>query len=227
MKGKLTDLQEMTLVNIKNDIGNHRDMSIRECADRNFVSIGFLSKLAQKLGYKGYSEMVFYLSSKRFETAESDNKQAHQHILNYSEELQNRFDEMLESVNRGYIYCSGTGYSMIVVDYICRKASKNGFRTLYTEAFGELVREDEKPLMIAVSYSGETSEVIKSMELCHNFRIPTIVFTRNERSRAARLADLLVIVNKMDNEEELGINSFVGMAINCFELLSANVMKKQ
>lgn len=226
MSETLSDLQKKTLSSIKNDINNKQNMSIRECAYRNFVSIGFLTKLAKKLGYSGYKEMVFSLSSKRYEaTVECDKKYIFKYILNYSDSLQSKFNELLLSSKDGCIHCEGSGYSLIAIDYICKRTSKNGYKTIYTEAINEVLDNHNKMLVIAITNTGETETVVHALESCKSRKIPIIVFTRNDISRAAKIADLLILVGKIENEDLAGINSFIGNTINCFEILFSNITK--
>jgi len=80
-------------------------------------------------------------------------------------------------------------------------------------------------LVIAITNTGETESVVYALESCKSRKIPIIVFTRNDISRAARIADLVILVGKIENEDITGINSFIGNTINCFEILFSNIMK--
>ena len=226
MNKALSELQKKTLSSIKDDINNKRNMSIRECANRNYVSIGFLTKLAKKIGYSGYKELIFSLGSKRYDAVVEDNdKYIYKYIVNYSNELQNQFDELFLHVKDGCIHCEGSGYSLVAIDYICKKTSKKGYKAIYTEAMNEIMDNDEKMLVIAITKSGETDSVLYALEDCKNRNIPSIVFTRNDVSRAAKIADLVILVNKIEYEDLTGVNSFIGNTINSFEILFSKTMK--
>ena len=230
---KLTELQETTLANIKSDVANNEDMSIRQCAARNYVSIGFLSKLANRVGYHGYSEMIFSLRSHEIGIGDVTSSETNYedyiktYILNYSKKLHDSFEKLIVDSKDGVIYCNGIGYSTIAVDYINRKANKNGYKVNYTESVNEIISDNNLKLIISISSSGESEDVVRVLETCKNSNIPSIVFTRNINGRCARMADVVILVNKIKNENLYKVDSFVGNTILSFELLVSNIMKKK
>ena len=71
MNNQLTQLQSQILESIRDDIKQKRDMNIKECAKRNYVSTAFLVKLAKKLGYQGYKELVLKIDASEMITPSS------------------------------------------------------------------------------------------------------------------------------------------------------------
>ena len=218
----LNGLQRQILEEIKADIKKNSDMSIKELAKRHYVSPAFLVNLSKKLGYSGYSELIFSFKS----NLKSPNM-AQMHdlkgirstvIRNYSEALAADFSQNMKRAKEKYIYAAGVGYSMVIIDYISRKCIQKGYRVVYTESLGEL-SEVKENVGIMVSESGETQLVIDQAEKCKKSNYFTIAFLRNENSRLGRIVDLPIIIPKAEWEDELQVNTFVPNAIIAFQLL--------
>ena len=225
MNNQLTQLQSQILESIRDDIKQKRDMNIKECAKRNYVSTAFLVKLAKKLGYQGYKELVLKIDASEMITPSENDDGYSRYIYNYSENMRTHFNELLTADHRKFLYLCGVGYSALVCEYIGKKAVKNGYYAVFTEKFIEMDFQDV--ILICVSESGESDGVVADSQIAHTNGVPVISFTRNPSSRLSRSSDLTVLVSKTAMEDETGINSFSGNAIVAFELLSASIMRKQ
>lgn len=70
---RLSVLEKDVLNSIKNDVQeDDKDMTINAVARRNFVSQALLVKLAKKMGFSGYRDLLFFL---RHSQAEEGNPQ--------------------------------------------------------------------------------------------------------------------------------------------------------
>lgn len=221
----MTNLQKDILEKIKLDIITQKKMSIKECSERNYVSPSFLVKLSKKLGYSGYSELIFALKSSDVNVAKKSNCICPLDIIgNYSERLVNDFVDLLLLGKDGVIEGQGKGYSAHVVKYISYRLSEAGFRFLY---FGDY-REVHKCnyILLAVSESGENNDLVDNVEREKRNGHKSIAFTRNVNSRLAKVSDLVIVVNKSSEENKLNFKGFCGCSILAFEVLFCEVLKK-
>lgn len=226
MNGKLTDLQEQILEELKAEIRKRGDVSIQSFCQSHFVSPAFLVKLSQKLGYSGYKELIFSLKMSRVGHQVVHVNDGHVFpelfIGNFSEELMKSVVDRFRKAKNNYIYANGRGYSSLVVEYASMRSLKKGYRVIYMESFKE-IPEHEDNLAILVSESGETEDVLETVIACKKNKTCTIGFTQNGNSRLAKMADIPIVISKWKEEQVYGINSFVSNAIMVIEFIIAKL----
>lgn len=226
MSGKLTDLQEQILEELKAEIRKKKDVSIQNFCSNHFVSPAFLVKLSQKLGYSGYKELIFSLKM-----SQTGHQVVHMNddtvfpelfIGNYSDELLEKVAEKFRKAKSNYIYANGRGYSSLVVEYVGMRSLKKGYRIIYMESFKEIPKHTDN-IAILVSESGETEDILETAIACKKVKTCTIGFTQNGNSRLAKMVDIPIIISKWKDGETYGINSFVSNAIMIFEFIIAKL----
>lgn len=213
--GKLTKLEK--------EIGNFfienektMDFSSKNISEKKFVSPASLSRFAQKCGFKGYRDFVYqyerYISTK-FQYSDFDGLTknvlgVYQDLLEMSikrvdEEQMNRIVKyMLEA---GMLLMFGMGSSGIVTEELKLRLSRIGLPVeiaqdahrikIYTSLLGN---ED---LVMGISLSGETLEVLEGLKLAKKKGAKTILFTANSARKEDPAYDevvLLASVSKLD-----------------------------
>lgn len=200
---------------------NNKD--IREFSSRNvskmlYVSEATLSRFAQKCGYKGYREFIFnYVKEleleKKSESIEKDIsvftqnvKNAYQNLLQESFKILNenqirRIASMLNSCNRVLIY--GIGNSGYVAEEFQLRFMRIGMDVnAVTDSHmmkisAALAGEDT--LVIAVSLSGESKEVLESMKIAEEKGASVICITASPTSSIAKECQEIIQVAAFKN----------------------------
>lgn len=224
---RLSVLEKDVLNSIKNDVQDERaDMTISAVARRNFVSQALLVKLSKKMGFSGYRDLLFYLRQAQTEKEEKRNPQGsvdgscRSLIRNYSPVLHKQFNDFFQESRGTVISVFGIENSDLVAEFIVKRImeKQNGYTACKGRIMEKRNRKDKKGLMIVVSETGETETSVETVKAAGRSGCNTIVFTANERSRAAAEADLSVIIEER-NWELPDSNMFVPYAITAFILL--------
>ena len=224
---RLSVLEKDVLNSIKNDVQDERaDMTISAVARRNFVSQALLVKLAKKMGFSGYRDLLFYLRQAQTEKEAKKNPQgsvagsSRSLIRNYSSVLHEQFNDFFQESRGTVISVFGIENSELVAEFIVRRIMEreNGFMAYKGCMMEKKDHKDKKGLMIVVSETGETETSVEMIKTAGRSGCHTIVFTANERSRAAAEADLPVIIEEKSWEFS-DSNMFVPYAITAFILL--------
>jgi len=219
----LNKLQNETLNRIKEDILKDRDMAIAQTAKRNFVSPSFLVKLAKKIGYDGYKELViaFKLSTSTITSRDDIDINI---IENYSKDKVELLKKFYKAAKHSYVDTVGHGYSEIASNYILADLSEVGFRTSRFVDINDIT--DENAILFAVSCSGENDEAVHYIERAKFANHKVVSFTRNPKSRIARLSDISFTVGKSFEEKQFGFNGFAACSILAYQSLLVLINKK-
>src|SRR5262245_32664000 len=110
---------------------------------------------------------------------------------------------------RGKVVVTGIGKSGIVCRKIAATFSSTGTPSLFLHAgegshgdVGTLVRGD---VLVAVSYSGESEEILRLLPVVRRLAIPFIAITGNQRSALARHADVALDASVPEEACPLGL----------------------
>lgn len=192
-KGKTLSANEMQMIDY---LVSHTDeidgRPLREIAKTIYTSPATIVRLAQKLGFSGYTEFFFFLK----------NQLKHQQITEATIDYQidtTSIDEMIASIQSIYanntdkfITIYATGFSGIIAEYLHKKMLVNGIKTLLVSASdsGGIISNNIEniSMLITISKSGETPKVIEKMALAQTHHIPTILFCGNGEHSANQLA---------------------------------------
>ena len=225
---RLSVLEKDVLNSIKNDVQDEKmDMTISAVARRNFVSQALLVKLAKKMGFSGYRDLLFYLRQAQTDEEKQSGflgpgaEPCRSIIRNYSETLQQQFTEYFEMSKGTVISVFGIDDSALVADFFVRHImeKRNGCIAYRGRPLEARSKEGQSGLAVIVSDTGETETSVEMVKHAKRLGYHTIVFTSNERSRAAAETDLPVIISERSVEFPES-NMFVPFAITAFILLS-------
>lgn len=189
---KLTETEHQLLTYITNHLGSLKGVGVREIAKKNYTSPATVVRLAQKLGFKGYLELYYYLSmyTERQETDEVIDFQINGEKLDGTIEIMKNYYKTDETK---FIFIYATGFSGIIAEYLQKKLLVNGVRVIFSsgqDSSGIIEHNvNNISMMIVISKSGETPKIIEKMALCHKYKIPVIAFTSPSDNRVKELAD--------------------------------------
>ncbi|MBU5214229.1 MurR/RpiR family transcriptional regulator [Heyndrickxia oleronia] len=205
-------------------------LSIRKAADELFVSTTSIIRLCKKLGFSGYSEFIYHLGLKVSNLPEHMSESVvgiHQPLEDKVSEFIQHYHLTFHSIDETHIqaflheiekhrkiYFYGAGFSTIFSDYLAKKlelfgyyvsnASTSDSRALF---FNNIQKYN---LLIVFSRSGETNKVIEKVKIAKDNGLKTVLFTGNNKSTTAQLADIVfqVLDPTIESQQEFQVTSY-------------------
>ncbi|MCY3025268.1 MurR/RpiR family transcriptional regulator [Aerococcus loyolae] len=217
---KLTKLSESE-AQVGKYIIEHADdviqMNVNELARESGTSTSTVVRFCQSIGLKGYSQLKIKLSSESqlvVEEGLTDIKPGEnleniktmllqESYYNFRETSQLISEDALDQIihlmiNAPIIYCYGLGASHLIGEDLVQKFARVGKTILNYEdshqlasAMGTAFKDS---LFLAISYSGQTHEVIELANLAHELNIKVIVMTSNSENNLQKQADYQLLV---------------------------------
>ncbi|WP_195972205.1 MurR/RpiR family transcriptional regulator [Clostridium thermobutyricum] len=199
---------------------------IRQLAKTHFTSTTSIIRLAKKLGYSGYNELIFDIkkmtSNPEIDTIKNENdfSWASKYPLSNLNELSKKY-----LTKDKYIYLYGEGFCEFVTGYIHRKLLVKKYKVLLLHGLEiPIVHEKEhNPTLIIISKSGENFSCIKKIEHLSALGGDIISITSNLNSGIGRISDvsLSIPVNHIADNKNECFTTFYGDSINLLEHLFA------
>ncbi len=188
------------------------DFSSKNIANHLYVSEASLSRFAKKCGFKGYREFLFNYEEAFYEKKKVVNNltqsvlDTYQELLNKSFALvdENQMDHISEMLSSSkYIYIYGKGSSGLVAREMKLRFMRLG---LHVEAIDDthimrmnsaLLNKDA--LVIAISMSGRTKEILFSLQLAHDRGAKCVLMTSQYNPDATNYCDEILLVSGTKN----------------------------
>ncbi|MDB2106437.1 MULTISPECIES: MurR/RpiR family transcriptional regulator [Clostridium] len=187
------------------------DLSSRSVSQRLFVSEASLSRFSKKLGFSGYRQFLFeYKGSKKTDkNLDILTKQvlnSYQKVLEKTYHLIDngqmiRLANMLDEYERVYVY--GIGSSSVVAREFKLRFMRLGLDVDYlAEAHSirmNITRVNEKSLVIGISVSGRTQEVVEGLRDAKDKGAKTVMISANKVYEYRDYYDELVLIGGLKN----------------------------
>lgn len=190
------------------------DFSARNISMLLFVSEASLSRFAKKCGFKGYREFIFnYEASfsereKKIDNLTKSVLNTYQELLNKSfalldDEQMHRISKMLTEKRRVFVY--GKGSSGLSAQEIQLRFMRLGLDidaisdTHIMKMHSVLVNSD--CLVIGISVSGKTSEIISSIKSAKKHGAKTLLITANKNEELKEFCDEILLISVVKNLE--------------------------
>lgn len=233
----LSDIEKAILTYILKNIDTAIQIGVRGIATKNFTSPSSVMRLAKKLGYNGFSEMVYDFKIRiiRNDNVDKIDKKISfdtEEIYSYSKE---DIDELINLLRLGKIFITGGGYSAIIAEYLYIKLTSIGTMCLLHNRMEieSIVNNYKREIngIIIVSKSGESRQVLQSAIKCKEIGIKVIAFTGNISSSLAKVADIIIHVhdnNPLDRDKYKANRFFAYCLIGFEEIIEAynNIYKE-
>ena len=239
LTNQLNEVETGIVTSIINHIENdERKINIAQIANENFVSTAFISKMCKRLGFSGYTDMVFQLSRQHDETKPQSVFDLKSLIDNYSKDTVNLFMDCLRRFHNRNCFVVGAGFADVTADYITHRMAVCGFPVFNRVHFYDYVlfRENnadpmqsniEPSFLIAISQSGETDTILNDVRRAKQNGFQIISFTKMENSTLAGLSDITFVVDSARQALISPVpNPFFGKVILAMEELLGIYFKK-
>lgn len=201
--------------------------SIRAIAQQSYVSTTTIIKLSKKLGYQGYSDMMYSL--RRHVQAERDTAAG----IDLSSILEtvdtaciDAFaDEILRCRDR-CIFIVGLGFSTIASSYFMRRLATLGILA-YDGSPVDMMRGGEQPsLTIFLSRSGETRDLTDIAAHARGINHKILTITAHGDSTLARMSDRFLVVRTGGSVAYNVPDFFIGRSIILFEYILSRLVDR-
>ncbi len=214
----LTELEIGVFQYIVENIDELSKKGVRGIAKENYTSTSTIMRVAKKLGYAGFLEMQYHLSSlakssMTNETTVNDfvsQLSFDTLLINNSKQDIENFVKLLIENKGGLIYIHANGFSSIIAEYMYKKFLVMGIRCIFsngTDSIGVFENNIENiSLAVFISKSGETSTVLKRAVLSKNSGIKVVSFTGEVNSSLSQNSDIAFAIEdngKLDDRNQL------------------------
>lgn len=189
---------------------------IRAVAQASFVSTTSIVRLAKKLGFEGFSELLYSLKHERASSL-APNMPGFCERMVASEESRSQLESLAEELALGSyerINIMGVGYSDLTACYLCNRLLEHGFFASTKSPLD--FRDDRSYLMLFVSESGETKDLTFVQDRCRPRGVVDYVFTADRSSTLGSGSAHCILVERKGCRADKEENFFV---INCLTLV--------
>lgn len=192
--------------------GEDIDISSKYIANTLFISEASLTRFAKKCGFSGYREFIYhYQTSQSYATKQSEYLMSqvfdsYQELLTKSYSIidadqVSRMIQLLLDQKRVYIYGKGSSglvaeemkFRFMRIGLVCEAITDNHVMQMNQAIL------DETCLVIGISISGETFEVLNGVKLAKKRGAKTILFTANQTKEMHEYCDELQLFIIKDN----------------------------
>lgn len=221
-KHNLDTLERKIVQYLYTNIDSIKKLGIRKVAADNFTSTSMIYKLAKKLGFNGYADMIHYISYS-FTNTETKEKLSSYSVLYQSvSPYKKAFNDFLNDYKNKQIVITGMGFSDIISNFISQTLFLKGFKcvpTLHMELLSKKYKDEV--LIIAISQSGETSRLVEVLEEAKDNGFNIISITANDSSKISNISTLTIPIGKYDSFKTVSesFNTFFGELLLAFEYL--------
>lgn len=195
---------------------------IRAIAHMSYVSTTTVIRLAKKLGYDGFSEMLYSLRHERFRSLSPDMPGFCERLI-ACERSRRELDALACDLRSGAferIHIMGIGYSDLTAHYLCNRLFERGY---FASTKSPLDFRDERSfLTILVSESGETRDLMFIQERVRARDAPDYVFTADESSSLGSRTRHCILVERHGCRGDRDSDYFV---VNCLMLIEDLMVK--
>lgn len=221
-KHNLDTLERKVVHYLYNNIDSIKKLGIRKVASDNFTSTSMIYKLAKKLGFNGYADMIHYISYSYSSNEVKERENSYISLYTTVDPYKDDLIRLLNDYKDKHIVITGMGFSDIISNFISQTLFLKGFKctsTLHMELVSKKHKDDV--LIIAISQSGETSRLVEILEEAKNNNFNIITFTANSSSKLAKLANLTITIGEYDSFKTVSnhCNTFFGELLLAFEYL--------
>lgn len=229
-KYSLSETEYHVLEYILKNIDMVLNQGVREVANLNYTSAATVIKLAKKMGFTGYVDMIyrlnFLLKSRK---KHQEDTMGLTSFLTGLEEPAKLATDLLQKHQNHTIFITATGFSSPLADYFSRKMLVLGYRCIITNAYGVYDKNQiGGQLVIAISKSGETESITKVIDFAARNNLDILSFTGPQKNHIAVHSTVNVPVpdDKALDDRNITANYFYARVMIIFEFMMDQLSHK-
>lgn len=207
--------------------GNSK-INIRDVAAKTYVSTTTIIKLAKKMGYGGYSELIFSLRNAIYNYEHQVSSIDIDSLL--TQVNQNSIEQLVDdlySFRHDKIYIVGLGFSTIATSYMIKRLAMVNILAYDGSPIDTLIGDVTPSLVIFLSKSGETDDLIQIAKRSLTYHHKITVISTSPKSTMVELAHDSFIIKSQNNQSFVDIPDFyVGRCILFFEYILSLLLRK-
>ena len=249
VRNKLTKSEIKIADYIIENIGELKKMNSYELARKLGIGQATSVRFAKKLGYKTFKDLTNEITEMNYENI-------YENEINIKEDLEitnikivNQYKKIIDfthDINTSndfitiirLISCAnniiifGIGNSSIAASDFYKKLKMIGFNIFYSSdvhlTFSVISKLTEDDLLILISDSGETSEVIKAADLAKENNILTVAVTNFSKNKLNSISDFVLKSINFDLDMDVRIDSTASRIsqLMILDTLFINILKK-
>lgn len=226
------------LLQYDEDLAN---LKISAVCDELFISIASTTRLANKLGLDGFTQLKIYLaqerSSKRAQLAMFENSMSQHYYEDLIGALQGTLttvdNKLINKIGNEIIASSkvnlfGIGSSNVVVSYLAQKLIRIqkpvSFHADSHFQYVEAMNSNSSQIAIALSFSGLTHEILANLQLSKKHGATTVLITANHNVKYDFI-DYIIVVPNSDLETSFNSISNRFTSVIIFDLLYLSIIE--
>ncbi|WP_338969427.1 MurR/RpiR family transcriptional regulator [Spiroplasma endosymbiont of Labia minor] len=191
---------------------DNKSLDIKRISEYSYMSVSSITRFFKKNGFSGFSE---------FKTILLNEDNVHDNQLKIRESLENEImlqpikdtailnpDEVYKTVynclikSKEIIIISLGGNNSVGMELetrLERMGFKTNFKTDIHTLWIKLNNVEDNSILFAISYSGESPEIIKFAKKAKEKNMTIIALTRNTENKLSNMADIKFIVDSSEN----------------------------
>jgi DNA-binding MurR/RpiR family transcriptional regulator len=195
-----------------------KNLGIRDVAKASYVSTATIIQMAKKIGFTGYSELVFSVGNQR-----------HSMTLPKicSDKEKETFIRLMSDYQDRRMMILGSGFSQNIANYFSEALNLHGFRATANSHL-EFLRENVQSdiLLFIISNSGDTVRLAELAKVANDHHIDLIAFVGEKNSKIGNLATLTISTETYTPKRisDYQPNLFFGTTLNQFEILLSEAL---
>ena len=206
---------ERTIADFFMNNTEEEDLSSRHISGILYVSEASLSRFAQKCGFHGYREVIYEYKRSLIPETEENVPNFEISEFNTYQELLNKANALLDKaqiahitrllVSKPRVYVYGRGSSGLVAQEMKLRFMRIGLNIeAITDSHIMKVNSvilDESCLVIGISVSGQTDDIISSLRAAHQRGVHTLLMTARQDKSYQEFCDETLIFASMEHLE--------------------------
>lgn len=215
---KQTNLDEdekSIIIALNNQLDQHNSVTVRQLAKLTYSSPSKIIRLAKKLGFYGYSDMLFSFRKKMENVVEINLRNSVSSVAIQEDSL-GIIDQLIENVlSNEYpqIFIQGLSYSNYVCEYFRDRMNEIGVFVSNMNPL-DCSWKSDKYMLILVSNSGETQDIINIAKKCMKDNCIIYALSSSAKSKLCKLVtNSIIVTQKNDLNITQNGSYFTGNAI--------------
>lgn len=189
-------------------LGNALELGVRGLSQLSGVSTATIVRMTKKLGYRGFTDMVYQLERNPAQTSTAIATPSIQKepfndyplIFNVSPALDSAISAVARRLlhTRGLVHTYGHGFSSIMAEYLTKKLARLEIPSRASNADNSLLDfenvADSKDTLALFSRSGITERVVDHARIARDADVTVISFTNDTNNPLRNLADIAIAI---------------------------------